>query len=222
MLSLGRGFRGAGAVGSRTAASSARRLGAILLAAASVIGVALYLPSILAAGSRSFTGVVSSSGIASLNFAASGRVGTVRVHLGQPVRQGELLATETGVATTAAVRADRAAITADQANLAALRADGSAAASITAAQAQLAKDRARRAADQMKRVATQIVAPGSGTVAAIFGQPGETVSPAGLRGSAGLRSSAAHPQASPGRQPRLSLLPGGLIASLRARGRRCR
>ena len=188
-----------------------------------MIGVALYLPSILAAGSRSFTGVVSSSGIASLNFAASGRVGTVRVHLGQPVRQGELLATETGRrGTTAAVRADRAAITADQANLAALQADGSGAASITAARAQLAKDRARRAADQMKRVATQIVAPGSGTVAAIFGQPGETVSPAGLRGSAGLRSSAAHPQGSPGRQPRFSLLPGGQIASLRARGRRCR
>ena len=210
VLSLRRGFRGADAAGSRTVASSARRRGAILLAAASVIGVALYLPSILAAGSRSFTGVVSSSGIASLNFAASGRVGTVRVHLGQAVRQGELLATETGAATTAAVRADRAAITADQANLAALQADGSAAASITAAQAQLAKDRARRAAGQMKRVATQIVAPGSGTVVAIFGQPGETVSPAGLR------SSAAHAQAPAGRQPRFSLLPSGQIASLRA------
>ena len=104
VLSLRRGFRGADAAGSRTVASSARRLGAILLAAASVIGVAVHLPSILAAGSRSFTGVVSSSGIASLDFAASGRVGTVRVHLGQAVRQGELLATETGAATTAAVR----------------------------------------------------------------------------------------------------------------------
>ena len=176
-----------------------------------MVGAALYVPSILAADSRSFTGVVS-SGIASLNFGASGRVGSVRVHLGQVVRQGELLATETGAARTAAVRADRAAITADQANLAALQADGSAAASITAAQAQLARDRARRAADRMKLVATQILAPGSGTVVAIFGQPGETVGPAGLRSSGG------HAQASPGQQPRFSLLPSGLMASLRAAG----
>ena len=176
-----------------------------------MVGAALYVPSILAADSRSFTGVVS-SGIASLDFGASGRVGSVRVHLGQAVRQGELLATETGAARTAAVRADRAAITADQANLAALQADGSAAASITAAQAQLARDRARRAADRMKLVATQILAPGSGTVVAIFGQPGQTVSPAGLR------SSGAHAQASAGQQPRFSLLPSGLMASLRAAG----
>jgi multidrug efflux pump subunit AcrA (membrane-fusion protein) len=180
-----------------------------------VVGAALYVPSILAADSRSFTGVVS-SGIASLNFGSSGRVGSVRVHLGQAVRQGELLATETGAARTAAVlavRAPRAAITADQANLAALQADGSAAASITAAQAQLARDRARRAADWMKlAAATQILAPGSGTVVAIFGPPGETVSPAGVRGSGG------HARASPGRQPRFSLLPSGLMASLRAAG----
>ena len=192
-------------------AGRALRLAGILLAAASVAGAALYVPSILAADSRSFTGVVS-SGIASLNFAASGRVGSVRVHLGQAVRQGELLATETGATRTAAVRADRAAITADQANLAALQADGSAAASITAAQAQLARDRARRAADRMKLVVTQILAPSGGTVVAIFGQPGQTVSPAGLR------SSGAHAQASPGQQPRFSLLPSGLIASLRAAG----
>jgi multidrug efflux pump subunit AcrA (membrane-fusion protein) len=177
-----------------------------------VVGAALYVPSILAAHGRSFTGVVSSSDIASLNFAASGRVGIVRVHLGQAVRHGELLATETAAARTVGIRADRAAITADKANLAALQADGSAAASITAAQAQLARDQARRATDRMKLVATQIVAPRSGTVVAIFGQAGETVSPAGLR------SSAAHAQASPGQQPRVSLLPSGLLASLRAAG----
>src|SRR5580693_8354061 len=197
--------------GPRRFAGRAWRLAGVLLAAASVVGAALYVPSILASGSRSFTGVVS-SGIASLDFGTSGRVGRIRVHLGQAVRQGELLATETGAAGTAAARAARAAVTADQANLAALQADGSAAASITAAQAQLARDRARRAADRMKPVATQIVAPGSGTVVAIFGQPGETVSPAGLRGSGG------HAQASPGQQRRFSLLPSGLTASLRATG----
>ena len=172
------------AEGPRKLAGSARRLGAILLAGASVAGVALYLLSILAAGSRSFTGVVS-NGIASLNFETSGRVGSVRVHLGQMVRQGQVLATEAGAADTAAVRADRAAITADKANLAALQADGSAATSITAAQAQLERDRAHRAADLMKLVATEIVAPSSGIVVAIYGQPGETVSHAGLSSSAG-------------------------------------
>lgn len=212
VLWLRRESRDPGTGGSRKFVGSAQRLGGLLLAGASVVGVALYVPSILAADSRSFTGVVSSSGIASLNFAASGRVGSVRVRLGQAVRKGELLATETGAAGTAAVRADRAAITADKANLAALQADGSAAASITAAQAQLARDRARRAAGHMKLVATQIVAPRSGTVVAIFGQPGETVSPAGLR------SSAVHGQAAPGQQPRFSLLPSGPTASLRAAG----
>jgi multidrug efflux pump subunit AcrA (membrane-fusion protein) len=211
VLPLRLGFRGADPDGLRRFAGRTLRLGGILLAAASVVGAALYVPSILAADSRSFTGVVS-SGIDSLNFAAPGRVGSVRVHLGQAVRQGELLATETGAAKTAAVRADRAAIMADQANLAALQADGSAAASITAARAQLARDRARRAADRRKLVATQIVAPRSGTVVAIFGQPGETVSPAGLR------SSGVHAQASPGQQRRFSLLPSGLMASLRAAG----
>ncbi|MGH3069589.1 MAG: hypothetical protein ACRDND_07135 [Streptosporangiaceae bacterium] len=197
---------------SRKFVGSAQRLGGILLAGASVVGVALYVPSILAADSRSFTGVVSSSGIASLNFGTSGRVGRVPVHLGEVVRKGEVLATEAGAASTAAVRADSAAIAADKANLAALQADGSAAASITAAQAQLEKDRAHRAADRMKLVATEIVAPRSGTVVAIYGQPGETVS------RAGLSSSAVAAQASQGHQPRFSLLPSGPMASLRATG----
>jgi multidrug efflux pump subunit AcrA (membrane-fusion protein) len=199
--------------GSRTFVSSAQRLGGILLAGASVVGVAFYVPSILAADSRSLTGVVSNSGLAGLNFGTSGRVGRVLVHLGQAVRPGEVLATEAGGAQAAAVRADRAAITADKANLAALQADGSAAASIAAAQAQLARDRARRAVDRMKLAATEIVAPRRGTVVAIDGQPGDTVSPAGLSGSA------AHAQASPGQQRRFSLLPSGPMASLRAAGR---
>ena len=200
------------AEGPRRFAGRAQRLGGILLASASVVGVAVYVPSILAADSRSFTGVVSSSGIASLNFGTAGRVGSVRVHLGQLVRKGEVLATEAGAASTAAVRADRAAITADKTNLAALQADGAAVASITAAQAQLERDRAHRASDRMKLVATEIVAPHRGTVVAIYGQPGETVS------RAGLSSSAVHAQASPGQQPRFSLLPSGPMASLRASG----
>ena len=200
------------AEGPRKFTGRARRLGGILLASASLVGIALYVSSILAANSRSLTGVVSSSGIAGLNFGTAGRVGSVRVRLGQMVRKGELLATEAGAASAAAVRADQAVITADKANLAALQADGSAAVSITAAQAQLEKDRALRAADRMKLAATEIMAPSRGTVVAIYGQPGETVS------SAGLSSSAVHAQASPGPQPRSSLPPSGPVASLRATG----
>ena len=198
--------------GPRKFTGRARRLGGILLASASVVGIALYVSSILAANSRSLTGVVSSSGIAGLNFGTAGRVGSVRVRLGQMVRKGELLATEAGAASAAAVRADQAVITADKANLAALQADGSAAVSITAAQAQLEKDRALRAADRMKLAATEIMAPSRGTVVAIYGQPGETVS------SAGLSSSAVHAQASADPQPRSSLPPSGPMASLRATG----
>jgi multidrug efflux pump subunit AcrA (membrane-fusion protein) len=84
--------------------------------------------------------------------------------------------------------------------------------SITAAQAQLEKDRAHRAADRMKLAATEIVAPSSGTVVAIYGRPGETVS------RAGLSSSAVRAQASPGQQPRFSLRPSVPMASLRATG----
>jgi len=208
VLFLRRDYRDRDPDGPRRFTSRPQRLGGLLLAGASVVGAAVYVPSILAANSHSLTGVVSGSGIASLNFGASGRVATVRVHLGQVVRRGELLATEAGPAKTAAFRADRAAITADKANLAVLQADGSAAASITAARAQLAKDRARRAADQVKVGDTEIVAPRTGTVVAIFGQPGETVSPAGLRGST------ARAQAS----RTVSLLPSGPVASLRATG----
>jgi hypothetical protein len=61
-------------------------------------------------------------------------------------------------------------------------------------------------------VATQILAPKPGTVVAIYGQPGETVTPAGLRGR-GAQGRAART-----RQPRFSLVPSGPMASVRSRG----
>jgi multidrug efflux pump subunit AcrA (membrane-fusion protein) len=128
------------------------------------------------------------------------------------VRPGQLLAAEAAPARGAAARADRAQIQADKANLAALMAEGSGAAGIASAEAKLARDRARRAADLMKLVATQILAPKPGTVVAIYGQPGETVTPAGLRG-AGAQGRAALM-----RQPRFALVPSGPMASVRSRG----
>jgi macrolide-specific efflux system membrane fusion protein len=175
-----------------------------VVAAASVVGVALLAPSILtAAENETLTGVVTQSSLDSLNFAAAGRVGRVRVRLGQMVKKGQLLAREiTPAGALSALRTDRAAIVADKTDLAALIAAGAPTASVTAAQAQLASDRAQRAADQAAMV---IRAPVAGTVVAVFGRAGDSASPAGLPG--------------PGQQPAATQLSALTLASLRGGGR---
>jgi biotin carboxyl carrier protein len=158
-----------------------RGVAGIAVAAASVVGVAALAPSILtAAENETLTGVVTQSSLESLNFAAAGRVGRVRVRLGQVVRKGQLLAREiTPAGALSALRTDRAAIVADKTDLAALIAAGAPTASVTAAQAQLAADRAQRAADQ---AAMLIRAPMAGTVVAVFGRAGDSATAAGLAG----------------------------------------
>jgi multidrug resistance efflux pump len=195
--------------GLRGYVTAPQRLGGILLAAASVLAVALYVPSVLAADQHSFTGVVSNSAISSLNFGAAGRVSNVLVHLGQAVRRGQVLATEDAPAVTAALQADRVAVAADKSNLAALLAESAPASSIATVENELANDRARRAAARTKVLATEIVAPAAGTVVAIYGQAGAVATPAGLRGTA------APGQVAPSQQPRFSLLPSGPMASLK-------
>ena len=145
----------------------------IAVVAASVVGVAVLAPSILtAAENETLTGVVTQSSLDSLNFAAAGRVGRVRVRLGQVVRKGQLLAREiTPAGALSTLRTDRAAIVADKTDLAALVAAGAPAASVTAARAQLATDQAQRAADQ---AAMAIRAPMAGTVVAVFGRAGDS------------------------------------------------
>src|ERR1039457_3090848 len=174
-----------------------QRLGGILIAAACVAGAMWYVPRIMTADSHSFTGTVTSNGITNLNFASSGRVGTVHVHLGQTVKAGQVLATETAPLTVAAVSADKAAIAADLASLAESRAnpptvigqvtlaasEAEQAKAIAAAEAGQAKDEAQLAADQVKLVETTIVAPAAGTVVAINGQAGETGTSAGPVGA---------------------------------------
>jgi multidrug resistance efflux pump len=189
--------------GLREYVTAPQRLGGILLAAASVLAVALYVPSVLAADQHSFTGVVSNSAISSLNFGATGRVGTVLVHLGQAVRKGQVLATEDAPTVVAALQADRVAVAADKSNLAALLAESAPASSIATVENELASDRARRAAARMKVLATEIVAPAAGAVVAIYGQAGAAATPAGLRGSAGPGQAALR------QQPQFSLLPSG-------------
>jgi biotin carboxyl carrier protein len=176
----------------------------IAVAAASVVGVAVLAPSILtAAENETLTGVVTQSSLESLNFAAAGRVGRVRVRLGQAVKKGQLLAREiTPAGSLTALRTDRAAIVADKTDLAALIAAGAPTASVTAARDQLAADRAQRAADQ---AAVVIRAPMAGTVVAVFGQAGDSVTATGLAG--------------PGQQPAATQLSALTLASLRGGGR---
>jgi multidrug efflux pump subunit AcrA (membrane-fusion protein) len=198
-------------------------LGGVLIAAACVAGAMWYVPRIMTADSHSFTGTVTSNGITNLNFASSGRVGTVLVHLGQTVKAGQVLATETAPLTVAAVSADKAAIAADVASLAESRAnppvvigqvtlaasEAEQAKAIATAEAGQAKDEAQLAADQVKLVETTIVAPAAGTVVAINGQAGETVTSAGIRNYS-------LPSQQTSQQPAFSLLPQGPTASVKS------
>lgn len=181
-----------------------KRAAGIVVAAVSVVGVAVLAPRILtAAKNETLTGVVTQSSLDSLNFAAAGRVERIRVRLGQVVRKGQLLAREmTPAGGLSALRTDRAAIVADKVDLAALTAAGAPPASVDAARAQLATDRDQRAADQ---AAMAIRAPMAGTVVAVFGRAGVAASPAGLP--------------APGQLPAATQLSALTLASLHGGGR---
>ncbi|MGH3120814.1 MAG: efflux RND transporter periplasmic adaptor subunit [Streptosporangiaceae bacterium] len=187
--------------------------GGILIAVIVVAAAVWYVPRIVKADSRSFTGTVSSSGVTNLNFASSGLVGKVAIQLGQAVKAGQVLATETSPSTTAAISADRASIAADKASLAQLKASTtttSTQASIAGAGAQLAQDQAQLASDKVKLAETQIIAPSAGTVIAINGQAGETVT------AAGIRSYSSQSQTSGSQSPPFSLLPEGPAANVKS------
>lgn len=183
--------------------------GGILILAIVVAAAVWYVPRIVRSDARSFTGTVSSSGVTNLNFANSGLVGKVAIQLGQAVKAGQVLATETSPSTTAAISADRASITADKASLAELRVSGTQA-SIAAAGAQLAQDQAQLASDKVKLAETQIIAPSAGTVIAINGQTGETVT------AAGIRSYSSQSQTAGTQSPPFSLLPEGPAANVKS------
>jgi multidrug efflux pump subunit AcrA (membrane-fusion protein) len=183
--------------------------GGILIAMIVVAAAVWYVPRIVKADNRSFTGTVSSSGVTNLNFANSGLVGKVPVQLGQAVKAGQVLATEVSPSTTAAISADRASIAADKASLAELKVSGTQA-SIAGAGAQLAQDQAQLASDKVKLAETQIIAPSAGTVIAINGQTGETVT------AAGIRSYSSQSQTSGSQSPPFSLLPEGPAANVKS------
>jgi len=169
----------------------------VLIAAACVVAAAWYVPRIVTADDRTLAGTVASSGIAD-----SGQVAAITARIGQPVRKGELLATEVAPQTDAVLSAARAAISADKAEVVAAQAAGTST-GIATAQASLARDKAQLAIDRADAAGTRIVAPAAGTVAEVNGQPGETADAGGIRDYA-------QPQRAPAaQQPLFSLLPEG-------------
>jgi multidrug efflux pump subunit AcrA (membrane-fusion protein) len=189
--------------------------GGLLLAAACVAATVWYVPHIVASDEHSLTGTVTSTGVLDLNFAQSGQLAAIDVHLGQQVTRGETLASESHPATGSLIKADKAAISADNAKLAELRAQPGPGqpAAIAAGKAQLAKDEATLDSDEAGLVGTKIVATQPGTVVAVNGQPGELVSSLGVRDYASDSGAT-----SIGQEPQFSLLPEGPQTSLKLTG----
>ena len=182
------------------------RLAALLAAAACVAAAVWYIPYVARQNSQMFTGIVTSSGVVNLNFQKSGYLVSIPVQVGQAVHKGQMLAAQYAPATQALLAADRAAIASDQARLAQLYAAPTAGqqAAVAAAKAQQAKDTAQLQSDRASAAAAQIQAPSAGTVVAVNGQPGETVTPDGIR-----IDSASAQAAQPAQGPLFSLLPEG-------------
>lgn len=186
--------------------------GGILIAGACVASAAWYVPRVMANDRGVITGMVSSSGVVALNFAASGQIGKINVHLNQVVHKGQVLAVEYAPSADSIVAADKAAIAAVQAKIAQLRAAAAANpanaavdnAELAAARARLASGQAQLATDRLKVVATEIVAPSPGIVVVANGQPGETVTSSGIRSYASETRQQATTE-----QPQFSLLPEG-------------
>jgi multidrug efflux pump subunit AcrA (membrane-fusion protein) len=189
-----------------------QRVGGLVIAVACVAAVAWYVPRVMRDDRQLFTGTVTSSGIVTLNFPAAGEIGKLKVRLGQMVRKNQVLATEYAPSVYSVLAADQAAIAAEQAKMAQLRAaaaaDPAAAAGddaqLAAEKAQLALDQAQLVTDEAKMTATEIIAPSGGKVIAANGQPGQTVTSAGIRTY--VTDSA---QATSSQGPAFSLFPEG-------------
>jgi multidrug efflux pump subunit AcrA (membrane-fusion protein) len=186
--------------------SRPQRIGGFVIAAACLAAAIWYVPRVISNDNHQLTGTVTSSGVVSLNFTKAGYLASVPVRAGQAVHKGQTLATEYAPATSSLLTADKAAISSDQARLAQLKAVPVAdqTAEVAAANAQLAKDEATLASDKVNAEATQIVAPSAGTVIAVNGAPGETVSATGLKTGASSSQTTQTSQA-----PLFSLLPEG-------------
>ncbi len=186
--------------------------GGALISGACVVVAAWYVPRVMADDRSVMTGTVSSSGVVALNFAGPGQIGEVNVHLNQVVHKGEVLAVEYAPGVQSVVSADKAAVAAAKAKIAQLRTAAAAGPGNTAAgnaemavaQSQLASAQAQLVTDRQKVTATEIVAPAAGTVIAANGQPGMTVTAAGIKSYATDTR-----QSSTTQGPQFSLVPEG-------------
>jgi multidrug resistance efflux pump len=194
-----------------------QRAGGIVIAGACTAAVAWYVPRVVADDRGMLTGTVTSSGMVTLNFSAAGVINNVKVYLGQHVHKGQVLATEYAPNVDALVQADRSEIGAVQAKIAELKtvetewpdssqpslvaADN---AQIVSEQAQMAVDNAQLVTDRMRVASTEIVAPSAGVIVAANGQPGEDVTPSGIRDYTSPSQSVPAQQ-----QPQFSLVPEG-------------
>jgi multidrug efflux pump subunit AcrA (membrane-fusion protein) len=155
---------------------------ALLVLAAFLGGTAVYVAIFAGHNGRSLPGVVLSNGVVDLNFASTGQVANIAVHVGQQVKAGQVLATESAAAALAVVAADQATVAADKATLAQISSQAApGAAALAGAQAKLASDQARLVVEQAQLAGMQIQAPMAGLVIAVNGQVGETVTAAAIR-----------------------------------------
>ncbi|MBO0803436.1 MAG: efflux RND transporter periplasmic adaptor subunit [Nocardiopsaceae bacterium] len=202
------GGRGVGLVGQRWIRKQRTWLqmaGGLGLAVAVVGGAAWYVPQVVNADHKLLTGTVTSSAVVPLNFASSGEINKMKVHPGQKVRKGEVLADEYAPDVYPAISADKAAIAADETKIRDLQAvQGASSSAVSSAKAKLAADEAQLAKDQQTARTTQIIAPSAGVVVAANGQPGQQV------GSDGIKGGTTDTQQAPANQsPQFSLLPEG-------------
>ncbi len=170
-------------------------VGGVLIVAVCVAAAVWYVPRVMRTDSRLLSGTVVNSGVVTLNFTGSGQIDAMRVHLGERVRKGEVLATEYAPNVSSVLSADTAAIVSDRTKLVALRTPRSpgrggrsapvvataGAPQISAERAQLKLDEAQLADDQVRLAASRIIAPAAGLVIAANGRTGEAVTPAGIR-----------------------------------------
>jgi multidrug efflux pump subunit AcrA (membrane-fusion protein) len=184
------------------------RLGAMIIAGSGVAGVIWYVPHVMDADHSLLTGTVSTTGTLTLNFPYSGEINQIKVQNGETVHKGQLLATLIAPQAETVVTADKAAVTAEQERIAQLKSQKPAPADqqdlITADQATLSADQAQLANDEQKLSDSEIKAPQGGTVTAVNGEPGETVTSQGIK-----EYTSDNQQASSSQRPAFSLLPEG-------------
>lgn len=179
----------------------------MLVAVALIVATVVLVRRVVADTSNTFSAVVTTDGVANLNFGGSGRVVAIKVRPGQTVRQGQLLARQANGASPDEVTADKDAITADNAQIKQLTqagGDGSVSAALSDARHELVVDRARYAAHRAAAAAGYILAPSAGVVLAVNAQPGDTATGAGVRQYGAVDQSATVVQ-----RPQFSLLPKG-------------